>query len=78
LLLNERVDLRFFSAHINDPLLPVDGDGSGLNFSCTANSSVTIEDILQPVLVSVKYGDHGAYLIVGIRPGIIFHCFPAM
>jgi hypothetical protein len=37
--LNDRVDLRFFSAHINDPLSPVDGEGSSLNFPCAANSA---------------------------------------
>jgi hypothetical protein len=33
-VLNERVDLRFLSAHINDPLSPIDGDGSRLNVPC--------------------------------------------
>ena len=39
MLLNERVDLRFFSADINDPLSPVDGDGSRFAFPCVAKSA---------------------------------------
>lgn len=38
LLLKDRVDFRFFSASINEPLSPVDGEGSLGDFSFAANS----------------------------------------